>query len=211
MEKLENLRFWDRQRDSAGNLEPSLWYSRFLAFRLMGPGRSLLGCVNQEREQKGEKRRNSVPGAWFRACEKWRWRERAEAWDAHQRQEDETLWREHRRELRKQEWAKAQDLLDRVEQMLRFPLAEITRTVEERGPDGEPITVVQVIKPVHWRVGDIARFLETASKLARLAAEMETERTKVGVALDDVLAGLPPEFGAAVRAALVEALSRRRG
>lgn len=52
--------------------------------------------------------------------------------------------------------------------MLKFPLAErITRK------DGV------VIKPARWSARDIARYMEVASKLGRLAAGMETDKTQV--------------------------------
>lgn len=62
--------------------EPGRWFARFEAFRQFGPTRSLLGTVSAERAEKGGKRRaRKVPGAWDRAAKRFRWRERAEAWD----------------------------------------------------------------------------------------------------------------------------------
>lgn len=69
---------WDQQEG-----EPNRWYQRFNAFRLAGPGRSLLGCVNEERCGKGQGRTNNAPTAWREASEKWQWRERANAYDQH--------------------------------------------------------------------------------------------------------------------------------
>ncbi len=65
--------------------EPNRWYARFERFRLAGPSRSLLGAVKAEREQVGKRSTRSVPQAWAKAAQQWRWRERAEAWDAHER------------------------------------------------------------------------------------------------------------------------------
>ena len=74
---------WDRQRDhETGELEPNLWYSRFVDYRLQGPDRTLLGAVNRWRAKVGKNRQNSIPGAWSRNAKRWRWRARAEAWDA---------------------------------------------------------------------------------------------------------------------------------
>jgi hypothetical protein len=72
---------WERQSG-----ESNLWYSRFERFRLAGPSRSLLGMVNAEKAEKGKRRQVWIPGAWSRAAAHWRWRERAEAWDDHERQ-----------------------------------------------------------------------------------------------------------------------------
>lgn len=166
---------WDRQRDDEGKLEPNRWYSRFTAYRLAGPNRSLLGCVNREREQKGIKRYNSVPGAWSRAFDKWRWRERAEAWDEHRRQEDEAKWQERREELREKEWDTASKLLEKAEQMLRFPVSKAI--VEEKNT---------IIEPAGWKFRDVTAIAETASKLARLASGIETARETASVLNIDV-------------------------
>lgn len=78
---------WDRQRDNDDNLEPILWFNRFdLYYRPRGPERNLLAAVNMWREREGNKgRTNSIPHAWFNAHRDWKWKERAEAWDAEQR------------------------------------------------------------------------------------------------------------------------------
>jgi phage terminase large subunit len=69
---------WDQQEG-----EPNRWYQRFCAFRLMGPGRSLLECVNQEKAKKGKERQSFIPGSWSRSSEEWQWKARAQAWDQH--------------------------------------------------------------------------------------------------------------------------------
>ena len=72
---------WDRRPG-----EPNRWFSRFESYRRAGPNRSLLGTVNEEGLEKGRKRQTKVPGAWNRAAADWHWKERAEAWDEHERQ-----------------------------------------------------------------------------------------------------------------------------
>jgi hypothetical protein len=90
------VNIWDRQPD-----EPTRWFDRFERFRQAGARRTLLGCINAEREENGEKRYSSVPGSWTAASEKWKWRERATAWDDYQRElarkeEQEELTRRRR-------------------------------------------------------------------------------------------------------------------
>jgi hypothetical protein len=65
--------------------EPSRWYARFERFRLAGASRSLLGAVNTEHLQNGKPSTRSVPQGWAKAAQQWRWRERADAWDVHER------------------------------------------------------------------------------------------------------------------------------
>jgi len=159
---------WQRQRGEDGELEPNLWFSRFTDYRLAGPSRSLLGCVNRERVTKGHKESNFTPGSWREAFERWNWKARVEAWDEHIRQELEAEWEARRKEVKEQEWASAGKLLERVGKMLKFPLSEVI----QEDKDGK----VFKVQPVRWSQSDITRFLEAASKLRRLAAEMETDR-----------------------------------
>lgn len=69
---------WE-QRDG----EPNRWYQRFNAFRLAGPGRSILTVSNAEKALKGRKESKYTPGSWRNAAEKWQWKARANAWDQH--------------------------------------------------------------------------------------------------------------------------------
>lgn len=68
--------------------EPIRWYANFERYRLMGPSRQLIPVMRMEYQARGagrdgaQKRApNSLPPHWRRAIERWRWRERAEAWD----------------------------------------------------------------------------------------------------------------------------------
>jgi hypothetical protein len=144
------------------------------AYYLMGSGRSLDRLVEQFRVQFGTKPdikppslRRSTLAEW---SSKFDWQARV---DRAKELDDEAQlkqWEQRRQEWKQEEWDAARKLLDKVEQMLQFPVGE---TVSEH-PDGS----VVIVKPAKWRAPDIARYLDTASKLARLAAEMETERAK---------------------------------
>ncbi len=71
---------WDRQDG-----EPERWFSRFERFRKAGSRRTLLGTFRAEQEERRPKKINpNLPGAWEEASIRWRWRARAEAWDAEQ-------------------------------------------------------------------------------------------------------------------------------
>lgn len=56
-------------------------------------------------------------------------------------------------------------LRSRAREMLKFPLAEITKTVDGR---------TTIIKPIKFTAADIPRYIEAADKLLRLALEMPT-------------------------------------
>ena len=76
-------------------------------------------------------------------------------------------WAARRQEIREREWAQAQSLSERATAMMRTPLF---RTETEDGRN--------VIMPARWDWADVPRIADTASKLARLAAEMPTSRDR---------------------------------
>lgn len=94
---------WERQPG-----EPARWYARFLLYRGMGAGRSLLACFHREEALKStNKHYNHVPGSWSQACERWNWKARAEAYDADQQAQAE----ERRRVLLELEQAEIERIL----------------------------------------------------------------------------------------------------
>jgi hypothetical protein len=63
--------------------EPARWYSRFIAFALLGPGRSVLAAYNAARARESPRKpAASAPRSWKSAAAAWRWQERAGTWDA---------------------------------------------------------------------------------------------------------------------------------
>ena len=197
------MNLWDRQPN-----ERNLWYARFVQFRDMGPDRSLLELCNRWRDTRGRKRSRCTAMSWRRACDRGNWVARAESWDeaerarlAELRLQEEGVerkkWAARREALREQEHTVGLELLKKAQQMLMFPLAT---TVSEDG--------TTVIQPGRWSFATAANVIATADKLLRLAADMETDHTRV--TLDDVLAGLPIELRDGVRNALAGAISPQR-
>jgi hypothetical protein len=107
------------------------WFARFERYRLMGTRRSLLAVYRWERTgairrdgasasgpDDAPVRLRTLPRAWARAAERWRWRERAEAWDAHvlarERAEEEDI----RRRARAAQLAALTELQERLRQAL---------------------------------------------------------------------------------------------
>jgi len=168
----DELREWDQQAE-----EPTLWYERFWVW-LHDPRRSMLGVYNGERVKAGKGKAESPPGAWTKAAEKWKWSERAQAWDDNEHERLEEEWEARRKELRGVEWSMAHALIDKAKQMLVFPLASTTREVMEAGGK---VTNVTTVNPARWSVRDAAMLADTASKLARLAASLPTDKSEVDV------------------------------
>lgn len=69
---------WERREG-----ESNRWFRRFESFRLMGPSRSLIACVNREKVSKGLQESRYTPGSWRKQAVAFDWRARAEAWDQH--------------------------------------------------------------------------------------------------------------------------------
>lgn len=150
---------WDR-RD--GESLPA--WEAFIRYRDLGPGRSS-DAVGKELGKSG--------GLCERWSARWEWVARCRAWDAHmaaveQRGRERALeasaeeWARRRLKIREDEWEVSQALVAKVKGMLSLPL------VTRESADGKT-----VVKPGRWGFRDTASMIETASKLARLAARME--------------------------------------
>ena len=155
---------WDRQR-----YESMFWYARFEKFRLAGPTRSVLGAYNQELVAAGREPKKCQPSSWKHACNYWKWRERAEAWDNAQLEQAREIWADRRDQWRQEEWDLATALREKAFDMLGFPVAKVTRE-----KDGQ----VTIVEPSEWRLVDAAKLIDTASKIARLSTGMVNERTE---------------------------------
>ncbi len=155
---------WSRQDG-----EPLNWYKRFAQFYLSQVGtRSLLAAVNAERDAKGKQRSNNVGRTWRESFVKWRWKDRAGAYDEQQANLAVDEWTRRQAEHREREWEAARKLLDKALQMLQFPLARVVK-------NGEQTTIM----PAGWSMRDASALAETASKLARLSADMSQGRFTV--------------------------------
>jgi hypothetical protein len=106
---------------------------------------------------------------------RWHWQARLAAWQDIVRKEREAEWKRRATEQREWEWSASRQLIERFEQMMRYPLSE--QTVSKVDEEGKPI--VTIVKPVKWTQRDTVAVAKVAAELARLAAAMETERHAV--------------------------------
>ena len=96
-------------------------------------------------------------------------------------------WAKRRSEQRDREWQQAELLIERAMQMLKYPLSR--QEVKAKDKDGNP--TITIVEPAKWTFKDAAVYLDSAAKLARLAAQMETENVKVeSDSLNKFIAGL---------------------
>lgn len=105
------------------------------------------------------------------------WQRRVAAWQALQIAKEHEKWEERRREWRERAFGLATSLAEKAELMLRMPIVQtVTRA-----------NGLKVIEPADWSFNTPAQMAAVADKLARLAAEMDTDRRREIAWQDDVI------------------------
>ena len=148
-------------------------------YAAMGPGRSLR--LLSQQYQNIPETELPPPSLSFPTLKLWsakhKWTDRVAEWDAEQNQlldeQNTEMWLARMAKLREQEWEHSQALIERAQEMLNYPLAQVRKVEEEDGK-----TLVTIVMPAKWSLRDAAAYAETASRLARLATGMETDRTQ---------------------------------
>jgi hypothetical protein len=154
-------------------------WAAFVTFRDLGPSRTIDGAYRASRGHEAGAIR--APRRWKTWAAAFAWQDRVRAFDVDQdrlrREAEDRVIAEkaaerarQREEWRARELDLAHRLVDRAVLMLTWPAKETVI----RNEDGS----TTVIRPARWSLRDAAVFVATADKLARLALEMETERTK---------------------------------
>lgn len=175
---------WERLPD-----EPADWFRRFTDYLLLGPSRTLVAVWERDKAAKSaqgsfQPKAKKPSRYWQDMKIKWRWDERAAAYDQAQadakrardeaeRLAEEDRWRARRRKQRDDEWDCRDALLERFKAMMRFPLQAVTTT----DPDGREVTIL----PARWSFQTMVQIAEAMSKLGRTAAEMETDSVNIDV------------------------------
>jgi hypothetical protein len=189
-----NGKAWDRQ---PGETEKA--YTAFMSYRDLGPERTLIDAdyitrVNANKPLTHEGKSGNV-GVW---SSRWRWLERCRHWDNHlQAERDKAAaaearkWERRRQENREANFAIAQKLRDRVEELLKH--TTVKRRLKPQ-KDGDP---VMIIEPAAWTQRDLAILSKAAADLA--AQSMPGD---VGPRPD---AGIPPGLKVPDRDARYEA------
>jgi hypothetical protein len=147
----QNIPVWERQPG-----EKKHHYEWFHVWLMLGPSRSLVAAYNTIQAKKGKEKQSQASGAWHQVFEKWRWRERAAAWDVWQQQQSEERLRERQQALEDRLFTVRERLVEKVEKMLDFPLAKVT----SGGSGGTTI-----IEPVRWNLNSVARLLAAQKML----------------------------------------------
>lgn len=124
-----------------------------------------------------------------------RWQERVDAYDEymleldqqqreHAMQVENEKWAARRTVIRDKEWEMSEKLLAMAEEMIDIPVfRERIEHQDQLTVEGYVIKQIIIREPADWSLSDLAKVLELASKLARLAAGMETARTRTKIDL----------------------------
>lgn len=152
--------------------EPSFWFERFKKWLKQDKPRSLLSIWNQDREQRGLKRTDTVATNWRLAFEKYQWAERGEAWDKAEQERKDKEWKEKREQQRLNELDDAADLRGKAKEMVALPVtAEMGRSGGEW--DEPQAGAITVIKPANSQTfKHAAEIFLASSTLARKALGM---------------------------------------
>lgn len=149
----------------------------------MGDGRSLRKLLEIYKEQSLNNSLTTPPALRFITLANWSssyfWQDRISRMTEIEREKDYQLWESRRRQIRETDYSNAQrlrDLFDRA--MDEAPNFIKTRRKFIAGKDGSPDREIVTLS---FDTNAVARIAELASKLDRLAAEMETERTRSDV------------------------------
>jgi hypothetical protein len=170
----------------------------FTAYRDLGTTRSALAAY---RQTTGKHAVEQASGMWTTWGTVWRWVDRAAAWDAHcddearraeeeQARADGVKRAELRAAQRERELALGDQLLARVEEMLRVPVIDVRIERDESGH------ITQHFHPTKWRLGDTAALARVGVELRRmglgLVADADDERNDLSVILARILNRVVP-------------------
>jgi hypothetical protein len=175
----EPVNIWDRQpRESAQAYEAARTYF------MLGADRSLEAVAQRLHKSK------TIAGRW---SARHSWVGRAAAYDAHMqliddqeheraRRKEIEKWERRRLEQRENDWQLAERLRERANEMADRPIEVVQKVMRETRVDGHIIyQEVDEHHPAGWDWRSVPKIAETAAKLARLAAEMETDRAALTV------------------------------
>lgn len=158
--------------------ESTLKYAMFRLYLEMGEERTLGKTVDVSGRSYGVVAFLSM---------KYKWAERAKAYDAHCVAIEEAAaekalategfnWGKRRSQFREREYQVAQLLMDKVWRLMQLPETEVV-VHETKNINGTEVATVTTIQPVKWTGSSMIQAMKAASEVSRLAIGMETSRS----------------------------------
>lgn len=170
-------------------------------YAIMGKTRSLRKLADafeqdQRQRDRGDTTIPQVPTTSFATLAGWSskydWQNRVMQWEMLQHLEEEERWKERRKKVREDDWSHATELRELAERIITAAPAFIKRS-RRVVDDGKPQivdmegTVVsegrprEIVVTVALSISDLEKVEKLASRLARLAAEMDESRKSVRI------------------------------
>jgi hypothetical protein len=147
--------------------ENATWYARFKGWLSQDKPRSMLAAYNGERARKGTSKALCLARNWQVAKDKYRWAERAAAWNIAEQERLDQEYEELRKFQVQRELARAAKLYDKGDELMELP---VTKQVDE-GEDG---TVI--VMPDHKAFKTAADLYAEARVNARTALGMDKKK-----------------------------------
>lgn len=145
--------------------EPMRWFRRFEQYRQL-PDRTVQGSFNRWRLEKSRKISTSTPKTWRDAAVRYRWKERAEAWDKHCLAQAAATIEARRIEILSSGYALQHKRVEALNELAELLLQEIQETDKRWLPDVKSIGLGKTAERV-----DIVRFNGSLIEQARKALE----------------------------------------
>lgn len=179
--------------------EPDIWYRRFLAYRDLGPERTLVGAyrvVKGSAASTSSRKNSTVPTSWIRMRDRWEWVERAQLWD---REEYARLEQKVRKSL-EQHYIDALDLAHQVNaaalrkalELIGMPA--VYKAIEEVTAGGAKTVRAGVLPIDHYRGAH-----SMAEEAIKFIERLTGRRTD-----PDVMDALGQQRGVAAEPAIIE-------
>lgn len=148
---MEELKAWEKRED-----ETDRAWQAFHDYLLLGSGRSLQKLIDHY--DKHPDRVQIAPSKRLATLKKWSagfdWQDRVRAYEDDLRAQEEQKWRDRRTAWREKEFRLKERLLERITDMLNFPLTQVKREFEREGDEGG--TIIQIIQPARWTYKEVA-------------------------------------------------------
>ena len=166
----ENVISWERLPD-----EPPEWFDRFDRYaRKLGYEYSVVRAFRLFSVAQPKLATAENPAVWSQNAHRYQWKERARAWSDFDRFYNEFQWQQRRAEVREADFTiseKLRALADKIVATSKDFLKS-NRSEEVDAKTGQKIVIIRQ----EIRLDTAIKALETASRIQRLSAELETNR-----------------------------------
>lgn len=166
---------WERQPK-----EPSQAFDRFQRYLYLGASRSVYHAYVQVRDERQRKRpaaagRSGAPKSWRDLAKRWRWQERAEAWDTDQRRKRDALFAAQSDEILKSGFASRFARIAELNRLAELLQQEVWEADKRWLPDAKWIggDVGERVDIVRFNTSVIEQYRKTLDDIAIEMGERE--------------------------------------